>query len=96
MKLNHSGGWHYDVRVIEIEEDKSLQAGTGLDVQLSMEGVEDAPVILSQNESSSVDNTMAPVVDAVVEFSDCLSEKAGVRASGTREEEPRRPPLLCR
>ena len=61
------------MRVIEIEEDKSLQAGTGLDVQLSMEGVEDAPVILSQNENSYVDNTMKPVVDALVEFSDCFT-----------------------
>ena len=44
-------------------------------------------MLVSQNESSSVDNTMEPVVDALVEFSDSLSEEAGdgVRAGGARE-----------
>ena len=52
MKLVHHGCFvcrnhTHDVRVIEIrEEDKSLQAGTDLDGQLSIEGVEDDPVLL--------------------------------------------------
>ena len=75
-----------------------LQAGTGLDVQLSMAGVEDVPVPVLQNDSSFVDNTMEPVLDALVELSDYLGEEAGdgVRASGAREEDTKEPstPLL--
>ena len=75
-----------------------LQAGTGLDVQLSMAGVEDAPVPGLQNESNSVDNTMEPVLDALIQFSDCWSEEAGdgVRASDAKEEDTKEPntPLL--